>query len=236
MTEAEWLASTDLSALLRHIGASCNARKARLFACACCRCVWDHLGSTSHPLIAQAEQWANAKGPEPNWMAARRAMEDVLAKTEELYPSRYRFMPEYEARLAVLRAMASAATPETMHSTATFATRALVLETTPTEASDPRTYMRTATSLPRFCPLLREIFGNPFRPVVVDPSWLRWRDGFVVAMARVIADEARFEDLPILADALEEAGCDNRDLLGHLRTPDEHVRGCWALDLLLNRA
>jgi hypothetical protein len=83
--------------------------------------------------------------------------------------------------------------------------------------------------------LLREVFGNPFRPVAVDPYWLAWNDGTVVRLAQVVYEERAFDRLPILADALEEAGCDNTDILSHCRQPGEHVRGCWALDLLLGK-
>jgi hypothetical protein len=85
------------------------------------------------------------------------------------------------------------------------------------------------------CELIRELFGNPFRPVTVEPAWLRWRDGLVEHMARDIDDGRRYGDLPILADALEDAGCADADLLAHLRGPGPHLRGCWALDLLLGK-
>jgi hypothetical protein len=85
------------------------------------------------------------------------------------------------------------------------------------------------------CSVLRDLFGNPFRPVVVDPSWLAWNDGCVPKVARAIYDERRFADLPVLADALEEAGCTDAELLGHLRGPGPHVRGCWPLDALLGK-
>jgi hypothetical protein len=78
--------------------------------------------------------------------------------------------------------------------------------------------------------LLREIVGNPFLPVTIEPGW---RTRAVIALARSIAVEERFDDLPILADALEEAGCHNRQLLHHCRQEGGHVRGCWAVDLLL---
>jgi len=83
--------------------------------------------------------------------------------------------------------------------------------------------------------LLRELVGNPFRPVRVEPAWLRWNDGAVVKMAKAIDDAGRFADLPILADALEDAGCDNADLLSHCRTAGGHAAGCWAVDLLLGK-
>src|SRR5262249_1050241 len=70
--------------------------------------------------------------------------------------------------------------------------------------------------------------------VKVDPAWLSRRDGTAGRLARAIAAEGRFGELPILADALEEAGCNSPELLTHLRGPVVHVAGCWALDLLLH--
>jgi hypothetical protein len=83
--------------------------------------------------------------------------------------------------------------------------------------------------------LVRDIFGNPFRPVTIDPSWLAWNDGTVVKLAQGIYDDRTFDCLPILADALEEAGCDKADILTHCRQPGEHMRGCWVVDLLLGK-
>jgi hypothetical protein len=85
------------------------------------------------------------------------------------------------------------------------------------------------------CELLRELVGNPFRSATVDPAWLSWNDGAVRKIAAVIDAEKGFADLPILADALEDAGCTDAELLGHCRRPDGHAPGCWALDLLLEK-
>jgi hypothetical protein len=63
-----------------------------------------------------------------------------------------------------------------------------------------------------------------------------WNGGSIPTLARALYEERRFQDLPILADALEEAGCTNHDILTHFRDPGEHVRGCWAVDLLLGKA
>jgi hypothetical protein len=79
--------------------------------------------------------------------------------------------------------------------------------------------------------LVREIFPNPFRPVAFDQAW---RTSDVAALARGIYDRYALDGLPVLADALQEAGCDNDELLNHLRdTSRTHLRGCWALDLVL---
>ena len=66
-----------------------------------------------------------------------------------------------------------------------------------------------------------------------DPAWLSWGGGKAVTIARSIAQEGRWEDLPVLADALEEAACTDRDVLDHCRRPGDHVRGCWVIDLIL---
>jgi hypothetical protein len=84
--------------------------------------------------------------------------------------------------------------------------------------------------------LLRCIFGNPFRPLPrLDPTWLAWESGTVPKLAASVYEERAFDRLPVLADALEEAGCNAAELLAHLRGPGPHVRGCWAVDLLLGK-
>ena len=83
--------------------------------------------------------------------------------------------------------------------------------------------------------LVRDIFGNPFRPITFDPAWLTWHDSLLVLMARRMYESRDFSDMPVLADALEEAGCTNPDLLSHCRSKSDHVRGCWLIDLLLNK-
>ena len=85
------------------------------------------------------------------------------------------------------------------------------------------------------CRLVREIFGNLFRPVNVNPAWLVWNDGTIPKLAQSIYDDRAFDRLPVLADALEEAGCTNAEILEHCRGPGPHVRGCWVVDLVLGK-
>jgi len=81
--------------------------------------------------------------------------------------------------------------------------------------------------------IFKDIFGNPFRPVVFDQ---RWRSEPTVSLARTAYDTRNFSLLPILADALEEAGCDHPDVLTHCRDPKQvHVRGCWVVDGVLGK-
>ena len=72
-------------------------------------------------------------------------------------------------------------------------------------------------------------------PPVIDPDWRKWKNGTVPRMARSIQEERRWSELPILADALEEAGCTSEHILSHLRDPGPHCRGCWVLYLVLGR-
>jgi hypothetical protein len=90
--------------------------------------------------------------------------------------------------------------------------------------------------------LFREVIGNPFRPVSISPSVLTWNDATVVRLAQAAYEERHLpagtldtNRLAVLADALEEAGCSDADILSHLRGPGPHVRGCWAVDLLLGK-
>jgi hypothetical protein len=80
---------------------------------------------------------------------------------------------------------------------------------------------------------LQDIFGNHFRPATISPAW---QNTNTVALAQAIYDERAFDRMPILRDALEDAGCDNADILNHCRQPAEHVRGCWVVDLLLGKS
>ena len=80
--------------------------------------------------------------------------------------------------------------------------------------------------------LLRDIFGNPFNPVTVDPRWLTSN---VVDLANAIYSERAFDRMPILSDALMDAGCDDDVIIAHCRSEGPHVRGCWVVDLLTGR-
>ena len=71
---------------------------------------------------------------------------------------------------------------------------------------------------------------------VIDGSWLSWNGGMVPKLAQAISQGRRWEDLPILADALREAGCTDQEILSHCRRAEGHVRGCWVVDLLLDKA
>jgi hypothetical protein len=80
--------------------------------------------------------------------------------------------------------------------------------------------------------LLRDIFA-PFHSGLFDPSWRAWNGAALVNLAQTIYEERAFDRLPILADALEDAGCTNQELIAHCRGTGPHYRGCWAVDAVL---
>jgi hypothetical protein len=97
---------------------------------------------------------------------------------------------------------------------------------------DPAESETWPASTPELCDLLREVVGNPFRPTRIDPQWLTWNNSTVAILARTIRTEKDFALMPVLADALEDAGCSEAALLAHCREKCQHVASCWLLDLL----
>ena len=97
------------------------------------------------------------------------------------------------------------------------------------EVAGTFTYIQTS---PEMAAAVRDIFGNPFRPVVFDKSW---RTSSAIALAKTMYDARRFDAMPILSDALQDEGCEDAEILGHCRNPGAHVRGCWVVDLVLGK-
>jgi hypothetical protein len=81
--------------------------------------------------------------------------------------------------------------------------------------------------------LLRDILGNVFRPATIDPAWPTPK---VITLAQAIYEDRAVEGMPILGEALEEAGCDSQDILSHCRAQTDHVRGCWVVDAILGKS
>lgn len=224
MTEAEWL-NGNPEFMLPMLGGKVSDRKIRLFICACCRRIWDQLGDErSWRAVETAERYADGQAS---------GRELAVARTAALRVVRGRGAdPAWAAYWAT---NGSAAETVWNAATAVFEAevRSAALEARAGKADEIAAWrIRRDAGLRGQAALLREIVGNPFRPVRIDPVCLAWNDGAVRRLARVIYDAGRFADLPLLADALEESGCDDAELLSHCRTPGRHVRGCFALDLL----
>jgi hypothetical protein len=244
MTEAEWLACAEPDVLLEHLQGRLSERKLRLFACACCAAVWDlvtepHCREAAALALHSADGAVTAAELQAAHVAAQNAKPLFL---DANWAAAWTAAPAAaqaaaQAPLQAARAAARVACAPAM-SAAWAAVRSGAPEADRTAAWD---HFEEAAELAKQqvrreqADLLREVAGNPFRPVTVAESWLAWNGGTVARLARAIHDEGRFEDLPILADALEEAGCEERELLAHCRSGGRHVPGCWALDLLVTR-
>ncbi len=102
-----------------------------------------------------------------------------------------------------------------------------------THALLPHDFVRKKSS--EIADLLREVIGNPMRSAIIEPAWREWNDGVIVKLALTAYEDRRFDLLPILSDALQEAGCSDEAILAHCVSDKRHVRGCWVLDAILDR-
>jgi hypothetical protein len=224
VTEAEWQACTDLQRMLAYLNGKASDRKLRLFVVACCRQIWPLLTDVrSRRAVEAGERFADAKMGEEELSTTLHDAEAAaftvnLSTDGPLHAARFPAYPKgafsdhWKLRQAIQTAGGAAAEA--------------AAKTIPRKGAH-QAEMDLARDL--FGPLL-------FRPVTVDSAWLSWGGGTVVKLAHSIYDNRRFEDMPVLGDALEEAGCDNREILAHCRGGSPHARGCWVLDMLLGKS
>jgi hypothetical protein len=219
-----------------------SERKLRLFAAACCRRAWNLLpAETDRQAIQVAERFADGLAGAGELAAARRRAarpaKDAAARRLSPFPAAAaRAAAALFGSDAYRRIYAADGEPgqgEAPHRAA----RELGLSAA--AAEDPRdAYLEAeAQEAGRQAPLLRDIFGNPFRPSPPLPrEVLAWHGGTVVRLARAMYEARDFTDMPLLADALLDAGCDGEALVAHCRRGGEHARGCWAVDLVLGKS
>jgi hypothetical protein len=218
VTEAEWLASENPLESLAFVAPQSTDRKVRLFLCHCCARVVDtfppeyrHFRGRLEPYqqiqgaLNVVEQFAEGLVGSDALVKARWAAEDSTNVNHIDYGGEVKFGP-----VATLVAAAAADRPVPKR----------VLGLCREGAEEDRWQIQ----------ILRDIFGNPFRPVVSSPEW---RTDTVLSLARQMYELREFSATPILADALQDAGCDNDDILNHCRGDGLHVRGCWVLDLFI---
>jgi hypothetical protein len=248
MDRLTW-ARTDRSNRLRFLDCPENLRKLRLFSVACCRRVWRWLADPrSRRAVEIAELRADghatdaeARAAAAQAAAAQRAAEELfVAARVELDASRAvrggLALPSASAQVARAAWHCIGDYPQEAADHAVHAAAAVVPQGVWGTAGWAMAYRAACREEGRAQKaLLDELFGDPFRPTSIDPLWLAWEGGVVPALAQGIYEERAFDRLAILADALEEAGCTDAELLGHLRGPGPHTRGCWALDLALGK-
>jgi hypothetical protein len=202
MTEAEWLAGSAMWPMCLSLRDKVSDRKLRLVACAYCRSIRGLMGKASRRAILVGEQMADGPVGEPQREAAVRAAIEAVLRFPSMSGDHF---------------MAADVAYRVACNDGWYAVEWTV---------------GNGPELPGGVRLLRDIVGNPFRPVAVDPRWLT---PGVVTLARTIYDERAFDRMASLGAALADSGCTDLDILDHCLGPGEHVRGCWAVDAILGQ-
>jgi hypothetical protein len=215
MTEAEWVASEDPREMLLSLHGRAGTRKPRLFACACCRRVWASAPEAARRTVALAERYADR--PYTREPFTRRELRGGLALADGV--DALTASAEECARVAAATALRKGGAARS----SLWAEMSL--------GGDPDSSAREAERAAQ-AELIRDIFGNPFRPVTLGPEWCT---DTAVALARQMYESRDFSAMPILADVLQDAGCDSEGILSHCRGDGPHARGCWVVDLVLGK-
>lgn len=214
MNEEEWLACHEPLMMIRHVRGNISPRKLRLFACACFRRVWDFLPEDDRRLVEITERLADEDG----------MLEETRTAVE--------VSPKWTDCLTHLNVdRVARASADRTREVAWFSVYiAEGVSPFKIQKFDDEANRRSEVERSAQVELFRDLVGNPFRPLVVESTWLTSE---VIALAREIYDERAFDRLPQLVTALEQQGCLLEDLIGHCREGGEHARGCWVVDGLL---
>ncbi|OAI38707.1 hypothetical protein AYO40_01755 [Planctomycetaceae bacterium SCGC AG-212-D15] len=234
MTEQEWLTWTNVAQMLRFASKRSgeSERKLRLWAVACVRRGWHLLQfETSREAVQLAERFADGTASDSERSAAwEAAFQMVMVNRPSPEPGRF-FMADVAAERVALRSAKSWRV--TAEKTAEQVIRAV-------QQNDP-TGRAAAEERAAQASLVRDVFV--FRSIRAEPSWLTWNGGAIVRAAQAAYEQRELpsghldsQRLAVLADMVEEAGCTDANLLTHLRNREAvHVRGCFAIDLLLGK-
>ncbi len=247
MTEKEWLECDRPHWMLKYLRPwKLRRRKMFLYVSVSCRRggIWDRLREPGLALLDVAVRYVDGDAGRDEYKAAMQAV-SKMARREELLgdehgPPVFRTLLEF-LRLKHLPGWEGAEPPATTFDYLGDEARRnreamrgqgmdVISEEQAVQVQEEHdTFMKDQVNF------LREIFGNPFRQFVIDPTWLVWNDNTVVKLAENIYQDQAFDRLPVLADALEKAGCDDPGILAHCRGTGPHVRGCWVLDIILGK-
>jgi len=216
MTEAEWVVCQDPENMLESLRGRASDRKLTLFGVACLRQVWHLLAEDAGRRLAEtAEAFADGRATLQQLREAEGLLDQRLCETHgDWWEDRWS-SPDLRLLVQCFNLLWDEGCSRDG------SVRELALECR--EAGDtPGAQVA----------LLRCIFGNPFRPLSLAPAVLAWQQGTVAKMATVIYEEHKWGDMPLLGDALEEAGVTDQAALDHCRGPGPHARGCHVVDLL----
>jgi hypothetical protein len=238
MTEVEWLAGKDPKTMIRSLGFQTSERKLRLFACACCRRVWDLLPAGDvRRAVEVGERLADGLecGDVPATLltALNISLNGWVSGWDVYQANRGGYNAACAVRGPLIRRPGNRDYAGCVATTALYAslarsTAGVAIAPVPVgQTKNWRLHEEMAQ-----VGLLLDIIGNPFRSVAFSPNW---RTDSVTALAARMYESRDFSALPILADALQEAGCDNENILSHCRSEGVHVRGCWVVDLVLGK-
>jgi hypothetical protein len=234
MTEADWLKDGDPMAKLNHVADRATPRKMRLLVCAACRRLWDLMTDPRARQAVETTEWfadrPSTSKTRKELTAARGAAHlAAVAAREGMSQAADYDRAHLEAHVLNLASLA-AQSDVSVRGWSPFRVSLYLNDVDYVLRMRPGSF-----PIGKNCPLIRDVFGNPFRPVALDPAWIAWDAGTVRKMAQAIYDDRAFDRLPVLADALEDAGCNDADVLRYCREPGEHARGCWVIDLLLGK-
>ena len=220
MNEKEWLAATDVWPMFDLLHNRASDRKLRLFAVACCRSICHFLEDKRSQVAVESSE-ACADGLTTKCQLKQSHTEAGWFATNEFEDSPTKLI-ENPSHASAVAAYWVAHDPLYHHGLrATLHWVGIAQGLAPAEESG---------RFPSAVGLLRDIF--PFHPATFNPSWLT---STVLSLTAGIYQEKAFDRMPILADALQDAGCENEEILNHCRQQGEHVKGCWCVDLILDK-
>jgi hypothetical protein len=232
MTETEWLNCTDPGSLAWFLGDRLSDRKLRLFGCACVRGVWNDLPDDALRRATEVcERFADGF-----------ATAEELRATRDMAHTSYQgigdIIADHSALAVTGLCQAKAWFPMGEGSSAGIA--AVAAEAW--SGQDLPWHVAWDKAKQTHCQLLRDVSGNPFHPVTLDPSWQTWNGGTLPKLAQAAYEDRQLplglldsHRMGVLADAFEEAGCTRPEILDHARQQSGHIRGCWLIDLLTGR-
>jgi hypothetical protein len=229
----EWETSSDPERMLQ-LHPPGPGRKGRLLLVACCRLCGERLAEGSRRAVEVGERWADGLATVAERRAAQHWADAASLTANMRHQTLYHHLTELEA-LGTPDSVQAARLRDEFDRQTWVLQAAMTALATVFDQPGPDDFRRAIQLLnPAFAAaLLRDIFGSSFRPVFFSPEW---RTDTVLALARTMYASREFGAMPILADALQDAGCDSEDILGHCRDVTlPHVRGCWVIDLVLGK-